>query len=51
MQYQGEADAGFLNVVWTDESSIQIETHKKFAYRKKGSQPKRKPRYVCTSIT
>lgn len=46
MQYRGEADGGFADVVWTDESTIQIETHKRFAYRKKGCRPKRKPRYV-----
>jgi hypothetical protein len=34
----------FKDVVWTDEASIQIETHRRFCYRKKGQRPKPKPR-------
>jgi hypothetical protein len=30
----------FKDVVWTDEASIQIETHRRFCYRKKGQRPK-----------
>ena len=44
-QHLNEAEDGFENVVWTDESTIQIETHKRHAYRKKGCAPKPKPRY------
>ena len=29
-EYLHEADNGFEDMVWTDESSIQVETHKKF---------------------
>ena len=35
---------GFRDVVWTDESSIQLETHRRYACRKKGEAPKLKPR-------
>ena len=34
----------FGNVVWTDESTIQMETHRRYCCRKKGTQPKPKPR-------
>ena len=44
-QYLHEADSGFEDVVWTDESSIQVDTHKRFCYRKVGCAPKSKPRY------
>ena len=46
-----EAEKGFLNVIFTDESSIQMESHRRFCCRKKGEAPKNKPRYfwlVCT---
>ena len=47
MQYQGEADAGFIDVVWTDESSIQIETQDLLIERK-GAHPKgNQGMYVC----
>lgn len=45
-QYLHEADSGFEDVVWTDESCIQVETHKRFCYRKVGCAPKSKPRCV-----
>ena len=32
-----------LDVIWTDESSIQLETHRKFSYRKQGQAAKPKP--------
>ena len=34
----------FDDVVFTDESSIQLETHRRFKFRRIGSQPKLKPR-------
>ena len=34
----------FVNVIWTDEASVQLETHRKRGYRKKGERPKPKPR-------
>lgn len=39
-----EANSGFQNVIWTDESSIQLETHRRHSYRKLGDAPKCKPR-------
>ena len=33
----------FTNVVWTDETTVQLETHKRFCYRKKGVRPHLKP--------
>lgn len=43
-QYIDEAEDGFDDVIWSDESSIQAETHKRFCYRKKSCPPKTKPR-------
>ena len=43
-EYLDEAEDGFDNVIFTDESSIQLETHKRFCFRKKGCAPKNKPR-------
>ena len=34
----------FSNVIWTDETTVQIETHKRFCYRKEGQKPRFKPR-------
>jgi len=45
-QYLNECEDGFDDVIWTDESSIQCETHKRFCFRKKGCAPKSKPRWV-----
>ena len=39
-----EAEDGFEDAIFTDESSVQLETHKRYCFRKKGCQPKRKPR-------
>ena len=39
----------FEDVVWTDESSFQLETHRRFCCRKKGEPPKNKPRYTVQS--
>ena len=41
-----EAESGFLDVIWTDESSIQLETHRRHSYRKVGNAPKCKPRCI-----
>ena len=35
---------GFEDVVWTDESMIQLENHRTFSYRKVGKVPKPKAR-------
>ena len=37
IRYQHEAEAGFCNVIWTDECTIQLETHHQFYCRKKGN--------------
>ena len=44
----------FENVAWTDECTVQLESHKRFCCRKQGELPKPKPRYAhvkyaCTS--
>ena len=36
----------FDNVIWSDECSVQLETHKRYCCRKQGEPPKLKPRYV-----
>ena len=35
---------GFSNVVWTDETTVQLETHRRHSCRKKGELPRPKPR-------
>ena len=34
----------FDDVIWTDETSIQMETHRRFCCRKRGQKPRYKPR-------
>lgn len=41
----------FEDVVWSDESSIQLETHRRFCCRKKGEWPRNKPRFVIVICT
>lgn len=36
----------FSDVVFTDETTVQLETHRRFCCRKIGEAPKNKPRYV-----
>ena len=43
-RYLHEAATGFENVIWTDESTVQLETHRRFCCRKRGERPKNKPR-------
>ena len=40
-----EAKQGFLDVIFTDETSIQMESHRRYCCRKKGEPPVYKPRY------
>ena len=35
---------GFEDVVWTDEITVQLETHRRFCCRKNGQKPRFKPR-------
>ena len=37
---------GFTDVVWTDEASVQLESHRRHSFRKTGCQPRPKPRYI-----
>ena len=37
--------ADFSDVVFTDECSVQMETHRRYCCRKRGEPPKNKPRY------
>ena len=34
----------FDDVIWTDECTVQMESHRRFAYRKRGEAPRPKPR-------
>ena len=43
-QYECEAATGFADVIYTDETSIQLETHRRFCCRKRGEPPKNKAR-------
>ena len=43
-QYLDKAEDGFDDVIWSDESSVQAETHKRFCYMKKSCPPLTKPR-------
>ena len=40
-----EAETGFKDVLWTDECTVQLESHRRFCCRKRGEPPKNKPRY------
>uniref|UniRef100_A0A1X7U5A0 Uncharacterized protein n=1 Tax=Amphimedon queenslandica TaxID=400682 RepID=A0A1X7U5A0_AMPQE len=35
---------GFKDIMWTDEASLMLESYRRFCCRKKGTQPKPKPR-------
>ena len=45
-QYVHEAETGFLDVIYSDETSIQMKSHRRFCCRKVGEPPKNKPRYI-----
>ena len=34
---------GFEDVIWTDETTVQLESHRRHSYRKRGEQPILKP--------
>ena len=36
--------ASFEHVIWSDETTVQLETHRRFCCRKKGQKPRYKPR-------
>ena len=43
---------GFEDVIWTDECTVQMESHRRFCCRKRGEAPRPKPRYIvqCTYV-
>ena len=43
-RYLTEGSAGFRDVIFTDETSVQHDPHRRFAYRKAGQPAKPKPR-------
>ena len=43
-EYRTYKDEDFADVIFTDESTIQLETHRRFCCRKRGEPPKAKPR-------
>lgn len=43
-EFLHEAESGFNDVIWTDETSVQLESHRRYACHKKGQKPKPKPR-------
>ena len=49
--YVTEASDGFLDVVWTDECTVQLETHRRFCCRKQGEKPRNKPRCAIVQYT
>ena len=40
----------FDNVIWSDECTVQLESHRRYCCRKKGHPAKNKPRYGSTGI-
>lgn len=44
-----ECAVGFKDVIWSDEATVQLESHRRFCCRKQGEQPRNKPTFVCTS--
>ena len=45
-QYTAAAEAGFNDVIYSDKTSIQLETHRCFCCCKQGEPPKNKPRLL-----
>ena len=45
-----EAEQGFTDVIWTDECSVQMESHYRFCCGKKGEPPRNKQRSVLHTI-
>ena len=42
--YLEHLNHGFENVIWTDETTVQLESHRRHSDRKRGEQPTLKPR-------
>ena len=52
-QFVTYKDKDFKDVIFTDECTVQLETHRRFCCRKWGQPPKAKPRYsspLCMCI-
>ena len=50
-EYLGEASTGFEDVIWTDKTTVQLESHRRFCCKKRGERPKNKPRYFLVART
>ena len=37
-KYIENLNNGFEDVIWTDETTVQLETHRRHSYRKRGEQ-------------
>ena len=44
LNYLEHLNNGFENVIWSDETTVQLESHRRHSYRKKGEQATLKPR-------
>ena len=44
LNYLEHLNSGFENVIWSDETAVQLESHRRHSYRKKGEQATLKPR-------
>ncbi len=50
IQYLHEAETGFRDVIWTDECTVQVKSHRQFCRRKVGEPPRNKLRYYFRLI-
>ena len=50
-KYLEEGSAGFRDVIFTDQTSVQLECYRRFLYQKTSQFPRPKPRYVCFIVT
>ena len=50
LAHRGEAADGFEDVIWMNESSIKLETHRRYCCRKKRKKPKNKHRDSSTTV-
>ena len=44
---QNNLHEDFGNVIWTDETTVQMESHRRYCCRKKTQKPRYKPQYVA----
>ena len=47
---QANRDYNFNDVIFTDECSVQLETHRRFSCHRRGEQPRPKPRYTRSNL-